>query len=284
LPLAPQLLLYLLASDRLLKLIDKGVTVEQVAKVTRNFTEAGVMVHAYLMYGYPTQTVQETIDSLEMVRQLFEIGILQSGFWHQFAMTAHSPVGMYPEKFGVVKETESIGTFANNDINFIDATGIDHEQFSFGLKKSLYNFMHGICFDYPLQDWFEFKIPKTKIPEDFIFNALSEENDLSIKPNSKVVWLGGIPSVSYFTKTKKGSSWEMMALTFHDKKETYSVQMNMEHGDWLIEMLRKIAVSNAKSHTLQEIKLDFETTFDDFELFWFSKPVMLLKDNGLLII
>jgi hypothetical protein len=26
------------------------------------------------MYGYPTQTVQETIDSLEMVRQLFEVG------------------------------------------------------------------------------------------------------------------------------------------------------------------------------------------------------------------
>jgi radical SAM superfamily enzyme YgiQ (UPF0313 family) len=40
------------ASDRLLKLIDKGVTVEQVARVTRNFTEAGVMVHCYLMYGY----------------------------------------------------------------------------------------------------------------------------------------------------------------------------------------------------------------------------------------
>jgi hypothetical protein len=258
--------------------------VEQVAKVTRNFTEAGVMVHAYLMYGYPTQTVQETIDSLEMVRQLFEIGILQSGFWHQFAMTAHSPVGMYPEKFGVVKETESIGTFANNDINFIDATGIDHEQFSFGLKKSLYNFMHGICFDYPLQDWFEFKIPKTKIPEDFIFNALSEENDLSIKPNSKVVWLGGIPSVSYFTKTKKGSSWEMMALTFHDKKETYSVQMNKEHGDWLVELLNKIKVSNTKIYTLQEIKSDFEIAFEDFELFWFSKTVMQLKDNGLLII
>jgi len=35
------------ASDRLLKLIDKGVTVEQVAKVTSNFTEAGIMVHAY---------------------------------------------------------------------------------------------------------------------------------------------------------------------------------------------------------------------------------------------
>ena len=144
--------------------------------------------------------------------------------------------------------------------------------------------MHGICFEYPLQDWFEFKIPKTKISEDFIFNALSEENDLSIKPNSKVVWLGGTPSVSYFTKTKKGSSWEMMTMTFHDKKETYSVQMNKEQGDWLVEFLNKIAVSHAKIHTLQEIKLDFETTFEDFELFWFSKPVMLLKDKGLLII
>src|SRR6478735_2283830 len=116
------------ASDRLLKLIDKGVTVEQVAKVTRNFTEAGIMVHAYLMYGYPTQTIQETIDSLEMVRQLFQTGILQSAFWHQFAMTAHSPVGLEPEKFGVVKDSDIIGTFANNDIDFIDTTGIDHGQ------------------------------------------------------------------------------------------------------------------------------------------------------------
>lgn len=55
------------------------------------------MVHAYLMYGFPTQTAQETIDSLEMVRQMFEQGIIQSGFWHQFAMTAHSPVGLDPK-------------------------------------------------------------------------------------------------------------------------------------------------------------------------------------------
>ncbi len=81
------------ASDRLLRLIEKGVTVAQVAKVADNFTQAGIMVHAYLMYGFPTQTEQETIDSLEVVRQLLEIGAVQSGFWHQFAMTVHSPVG-----------------------------------------------------------------------------------------------------------------------------------------------------------------------------------------------
>jgi hypothetical protein len=272
------------ASDRLLKLIDKGVTVEQVAKVTRNFTEAGVMVHAYLMYGYPTQTIQETVDSLEMVRQLFEVGVLQSGFWHQFAMTAHSPVGLYPEKFGVVKETEILGAFANNDINYTDSTGIDHDKFSFGLKKSLFNFMHGICFDYELQEWFEFKIPKTKISPDFILDALQEVEDFNIKPTAKIVWLGGKPFIEHFTKSKKGNSWEMMTLTFHDKKESFAIQTNKNEGEWLVEMLQKIAVSNAKIHTFQEVKTDFEKQLEDFELFWYSKPVKNLRDFGLLVL
>ena len=272
------------ASDRLLKLIDKGVTVEQVAKVTRNFTEAGVMVHAYLMYGYPTQTIQETVDSLEMVRQLFEVGVLQSGFWHQFAMTAHSPVGLYPEKFGVVKETEAIGAFANNDINYTDSTGIDHDKFSFGLKKSLFNFMHGICFDYELQDWFEFKIPKTKISPDFIFDALQEDDDFNIKPTAKIVWLGGKPFTEHFTKSKKGNSWEMMTLTFHDKKESFSVQTNKKEGEWLVEMLQKISVANAKIYNYQEVKADFESNLEDFELFWYSKPIKTLREFGLLVL
>ena len=272
------------ASDRLLQLIDKGVTVEQVAKVTRNFTQAGIMVHAYLMYGYPTQTIQETVDSLEMVRQLFEVGVLQSGFWHQFAMTAHSPVGMYPEKFGVVKATETIGTFANNDINYVDKTGIDHDKFSFGLKKSLFNFMHGICFDYELQEWFDFKIPKTKIHPDFIANALIEEEDFNVKPTAKIVWLGGKPMVEYFTKSKKGNSWEMISLTFHDKKERFIIQTGKKEGEWLVQILEKLSVSQHKVYSFQEIKSDFETNLEDFELFWYSKPVNTLREFGLLLL
>lgn len=272
------------ASDRLLKLIDKGVTVEQVAKVTRNFTEAGIMVHAYLMYGYPTQTVQETIDSLEMVRQLFEAGVLQSGFWHQFAMTAHSPVGLYPEKFGVMKETEEIGTFANNDINYTDKTGIDHNQFSYGLKKSLFNFMHGICFDYKLQDWFDFKIPRTTIPSNFIDRALNGDESFSIKPTAKVVWLGGKPSVEIFTKSKKGNTWEMTTLNFHNKKESFSIQTNKAEGEWLVSILDKISILNEKPLTFQEIKADFEESIEHFELFWYSKPIHTLREFGLLVL
>ena len=272
------------ASDRLLKLIEKGVTVEQVARVTRNFTEAGIMVHAYLMYGYPTQTIQETVDSLEMVRQLFEAGILQSGFWHQFAMTAHSPVGLYPERFGVVKETEAIGTFANNDINYTDKTGIDHNKFSFGLKKSLFNFMHGICFDYELQDWFDFKIPRTKIPKDFIEKALNEENHFNTKPTAKVVWLGSKADAEFFTKTKKGNSWEMASITFHDKKESFTIQTNKNEGEWLVSILEKVKVSAEKIYSFQEVKTDFESEMENFELFWYSKPVNTLRDFGLLVL
>ncbi|WP_316799529.1 radical SAM protein [Pedobacter frigidisoli] len=272
------------ASDRLLKLIDKGVTVEQVARVTRNFTAAGVMVHAYLMYGYPTQTIQETIDSLEMVRQLFEAGILQSGFWHQFAMTAHSPVGMYPERFGVVKETEQIGTFANNDINYIDKTGIDHNKFSYGLKKSLFNFMHGICFDYELQDWFDFKIPRTKIPRDFIERALNDENQFNTKPTAKVVWIGGQPDAEFFTKSKKGNTWEMASLTFHDKRESFTIQTSREEGEWLTAILDKIHISNDKVYTFAEVKAAFETEMENFELFWYAKPINTLRESGLLVL
>jgi hypothetical protein len=272
------------ASDRLLKLIDKGVTVEQVAKVTRNFTEAGIMVHSYLMYGYPTQTIQETVDSLEMVRQMFEVGILQSGFWHQFAMTTHSPVGMNPEKFGVVKETEVLGAFANNDINFVDKTGIDHDKFSFGLKKSLYNFMHGICFEFELQEWFDFKIPKTKIHPDFISDALESDEEFSIKPTAKIVWLGGKPAIETFSKSKKGNYWEILRLTFHVKKESFSIQTTKAEGKWLVQILEKLSVSNSKIYSFQEIKNDFETHLEDFELFWHSKPVNTLKEFGLLVL
>ena len=271
------------ASDRLLALIDKGVTVEQVAQVTRNFTEANIMVHSYLMYGYPTQTIQETIDSLEMVRQLFEIGVLQSGFWHQFALTAHSPIGLNPSDYHIVPNTKTI-TFANNDIEFTDTTGIDHNQFSFGLKKSLFNFMHGIGFDLPLQDWFDFKIPKTTIHKDFIYDCLETEAHFNIKPTAKIVWLGTKPLLTEFSKTKKGETYHSLKLSFHNTTDTFEVILDKDKGTWFFNTLDSLSPSNNKLPSFSELKKDFETYFEDFELFWFSKPINQLKNNGLLVL
>lgn len=270
------------ASDRLLKLIDKGVSVDQVAKVTRNFTEAGIMVHAYLMYGYPTQTVQETVDSLEMVRQLFEMGILQSGFWHQFAMTAHSPVGQNPEEFGVTPILQEI-KFANNDIDFTDKTGIDHGKFSFGLKKSLFNYMHGINFEIPLQDWFDFKIPKTTIHPDYIHDCLLDEDQFNFKGNSKIIFLTKNVIAENYVKTKKQNSWAYTRITFHLKTNIVKIDLEQEKADWLIKIILENTFENPKRITLQQLKVNFEENFDDFELFWFSKPIQQLKENGIIL-
>ena len=268
------------ASDRLLKLIDKGVTVEQVAQVTRNFTEANIMVHAYLMYGYPTQTVKETIDSLEMVRQLFEVGVLQSGFWHQFALTAHSPVGLKPEDYNIIPNYKDI-KFANNDIDFTDTTGIDHNQFSFGLKKSLFNYMHGIGFDLPLQDWFDFKIPDTSIHPDFIYDSLETPVTFNIKPNAKIVWLGNMPLINEFSKKTK----QLLELTFHNTNNSFSIVTDKDKGNWFLNHLEtSLSPYNDKLQSFSQLKTNFETQFEDFELFWFSKPMLVLRKNGLLVL
>ena len=270
------------ASDRLLKLIDKGVSVEQVAKVTRNFTEAGIMVHSYLMFGFPTQTVQETVDSLEMVRQLFEMGILQSGFWHQFSMTAHSPIGQNPQEFGVQPLKKEI-QFANNDIEFTDETGIDHSKFSFGLKKSLFNFMHGINFDLPLKDWFDFKIPKTTIHPDYIHDCLLEEENFVFKANSKLVFLDKNPQTENLTKRTKVGTFEFTRLIFHLRTNIVKFELEKEKAEWLLKIFAENSTANPKKITAQQLKNQFEENFEDFELFWFSKPMQQLKENGVIL-
>ncbi len=168
------------ASDRLLNLMQKGVTVEQVARVTRGMADAGILVHAYLMYGFPTQTVQDTVDALEYVRQLFENGCIHSGFFHRFVCTVHSPVGLNPEAYGVQLVPLPEVTFAKNDIGFIDPTpmpkGVDHDVLGQGLKKAIYNFMHGIGLDQDVRDWFELPrgvCPKPTVKREHIARALA---------------------------------------------------------------------------------------------------------------
>ena len=273
------------ASDRLLGMINKGVSVAKVAKVTDHFTRAGIMVHAYLMYGFPTQTAQETIDSLEVVRQLFETGVVQSGFWHQFAMTAHSPVGLNPAQFKAQVVNEQPGTFANNDLVHTDPTGADHELFSEGLRKSLFNYMHGICFDFPLQEWFDFKVPRTLVPPDYIKKAIDLDDLETSSPHGKMYWLGGSASVRYFTKKKKNQSFEMAEQTFFNKKENLTIQLPQKEGKWLMSQLPQLSVNRNQPITFAELGKSFEAeTGNDFVLFWNSTSIKHLRENGLLML
>ncbi len=261
------------ASDRLLQLIQKGVSVAQVAQVTRNLTEAGIMVHAYLMYGYPSQTEQETIDSLEMVRQMFELGILQSAFWHQFALTAHSPIGLQPAEYGILPDIKAT-PFANNDVQFEDSTGIDHSKFSFGLKKSIYNYMHGLAFDHPLQEWFDFRVPRTTIPLQYIADSLQDNPVGKNNQNTKVIWLGNAPRVISMHKKKS-------LLTFHSKSAIIEIEVYSDLAQWWLHQLELLSKNLISLHI---IRGSYEEKFNDFDHFWQSEAVEDLRENGLLVL
>jgi len=263
------------ASDRLLALIQKGVTVEQVARVTQSFIQSGIMVHAYLMYGYPTQTEQETIDSLEMVRQLFEQGVLQSGFWHQFAMTTHSPVGIDPEAYGVIPHKQPI-TFADNDIAYTDSTGIDHSKYSDGLKKSLFNYMHAVGLDYPLQDWFDHQIPATTIHPEYITDCLSSAPLPEPKPSSKLVWLGGQGHIE--------AEEDEAVVTWHSKTATLELVLTSDLAEWLCDTLPQLSPYANSITTYAEFSSLFEQHYEDFGSLWQSDVMVELRQFGLLVL
>ena len=264
------------ASDRLLDLIKKGVTVPQVAQVTQNFTQAGILVHAYLMYGYPTQTIQETVDSLEMVRQLFEQGIIQSGFWHRFAMTVHSPVGLNPKAFGVVRTDTELGPFANNEVDFEDPSGIDHGIFSEGLRKSLFNYMQGVGLELPLKNWFDFKVPPTSIPKSYIQHQLQAQAPKKAKDQQRLCWLGTSPQLE---ELEEG----MCELIFSGKKEDFALELPLEFGQWVFWLLEKVSYRQS-TVTVKEIRAAYEEELGDFEELLESEVWELLAENGLLLV
>jgi len=183
------------ASDRLLDSMDKGVSVKQVAAVTTAFRKADIMVHAYLMYGFPGQTSRELIDSLEVVRQLFSHDLIQSAYWHHFSLTAHSPVGVHPEHFGVTITGPQPGSFTRNDLEF-NQTSEDLNDYGEGLRASLYNFMRGEGFHLPLKKWFTFKVPPTGVSPKLVQSLLEKPGELRLDDRTRFFWPEPLPEPS----------------------------------------------------------------------------------------
>jgi radical SAM superfamily enzyme YgiQ (UPF0313 family) len=162
------------ASDRVLALMDKGVSLGQAARVCAEFAAADIFTHAYLIYGFPTETAQETIDALEFVRQLFAAGALKSAYWHEFVLTAHSPIARHPAKFGIRIPPQPARPFSNYLLDFDETNRIDHTQFKDGLQQAVQQYQLGIGLDDPLEKWFGFAVPATAIPKDFVCRLLPE--------------------------------------------------------------------------------------------------------------
>ena len=270
------------ASDRLLTLMEKGVTIAQVARVTQGFTQAGVLVHAYLMYGFPTQTAQETVDSLEVVRQLFEAGIVQSGYWHRFSMTAHSPVGKNPAKYQVAATGPEPGPFAWNDLWHDDPLGTDHEAFGPGLAKSLYNYLHGVALHEPLSFWFDFKTPRPTVPRQLIGQALQAPDKPDVaQPNRRLFWLGNAPTL-HPEAGRKGTT--RAVLTFYEQAEDFELKTSEPVGGWLHELLLRLSHDYDQKILLRDIQASFPAEGGPWETFLESQAWQLLREKGLLLV
>jgi radical SAM superfamily enzyme YgiQ (UPF0313 family) len=276
------------ASDRLLALMEKGVTIAQVARVTQGFTAAGVLVHAYLMYGFPTQTAQETVDALEVVRQLFETGIVQSGYWHRFSMTAHSPVGKNPAKYQVAAIGPEPGPFAWNDLWHDDPLGADHETFGPGLAKSLYNYMHGVALREPLSFWFDFKTPRPTVPRQLIQQALNEpDKPDAAQPNRRLFWLGNVPELSFKITGGNGPKDKKTTraiLTCYEQAEDFEVKTTELIGPWLHQLLTRLSTDYDTKVLLKEAGASFPAGAGSWENFLQSPAWQLLREKGLLLV
>ena len=269
------------ASDRLLALMEKGVTIAQVARVADGFTQAGIMVHAYLMYGFPTQTAQETIDSLEVVRQLFAAGVVQSGYWHRFSMTAHSPVGKNPAKYQVAAVGPEPAGFAWNDLWHDDPLGTDHEAFGPGLAKSLYNYLHGVALDEPLSFWFDFKTPKPTTPRHLVPQALqAPDKPDSARQNQRLFWLGNAPEI----RTEAGRKGRRAVLTCYEQAEDFEVKTSETTGQWLQQLLTRLSQDYDSKVTLKDAAASFPAGEGTFEALLQSPAWLLLREKGLLLI
>lgn len=266
------------ASDRLLALMKKGVTVAQVSRVAAAFTEAGAMVHAYLMYGFPTQTEQETVDALEVVRQMFGAGVVQSGFWHRFAMTAHSPVGVDPASFGVEALPLAEKPFAVNDVDHVDPVEVDHDALGEGLKASLFNYMHGVGFERPAHSWLSSQ-QRTTLAPDVIAAALLEPLPPDIERlRARLVWIG--PSLLELHDPDSG---ERVGLALPAAEEPITLEPDV--AEWLVRLLDDASPAARRSPRLGEAlgtyPADAERTPSEFMDGWGWQQ---LREAGLLLV
>ena len=273
------------ASDRLLKLMNKGVDLRQAAQVCRNFSEAGIMVHAYLMYGFPTQTAQETVDALEIVRQFFDKGLIQSAFWHVFTATVHSDVGTNPGKYHCTIAARPAGKFAKNDLVHEDPSGCDHRSFAQGLNKAVYNFMHGIGTDLAIKEWFDFPVPAISVKKDYVERAIKKvpASD-GERLGSRVLWIENQPRFLQYDATK-GYPEKKGRLLFTTKTESFTLITTREIGEWLNNNFPRFSAQNAALMSLEELKRDYEKRFSPpFQSFLRSREWKTLREKGLLLI
>ncbi len=259
------------ASDRLLAMINKGITIQQATLAMRNFFYAGIMVHTYLMYGLPTQTLQESVDALEVVRQMFRAQLIDSAFWHRYAMTLHSPSGREPEKFGVRRKGTALNPFANNEIYFAENRGYNINLVGEGLRQALANYMAGEGLERPVHKWFAGKVPPTTVEPALITDHLIRPDACRIfDEKARLIWIGPAPR-----RTSEG-------IEVYSTSSQKSLKLPDKDADFLIRIMSLCGDLNRKITFAEAREIYAEYSQEPFSFLYHSKKWDILRGFGLL--
>jgi hypothetical protein len=268
------------ASDRLLAKMKKGITVDQTVRVAAAFREAGVLVHAYLMYGFPSETVQETIDALDRVRQMFAADLMQSAFWHRFTATAHSPIGSNPKAHGLRVIGPDFQGFAENDLVHVDRVGSTPEWIGEGLRRSMLNFLEGRGLAMDVRGWFDHPTPRPRVPSGWTRRALKKRHGPDdAEAERRCLWMGRQPVFeSRGTRARlhiAGSGTEM------------TMTLPLAQAHWLNEVLTQSGLGKERAGTYpswREVRQAFPGREGDFSSFVQQPSWRKIRATGLLLV
>ena len=220
------------ASNRLLDKMKKGITVDQTALVAAGFRQAGILVHAYLMYGFPSETIQETIDSLERVRQLIAADLVQSGFWHRFTVTAHSPIGLAPATHGLRILGPEFQGFAENDLIHEDHHTDTPDWIGEGLRRSMLNYLERRGLTMDVTEWFDHPVQKPKVSPLWINRILKQPPSAHDKPlERRVLWIGDTPRFEWTGNRSK--------IHLFGKPGNQTVVLPQREARWLEHLIQR---------------------------------------------
>jgi radical SAM superfamily enzyme YgiQ (UPF0313 family) len=268
------------ASDRLLEKMKKGITVDQTALVAAAFKEAGIMIHAYLMYGFPSETIQEAVDALERVRQLFKADLMQSAFWHRFTTTAHSPVGLNPETNGLRILGPTFEGFADNDLIHRDPVGKTPAWLGEGLRRSMLNFLEGRGLTLDVRQWFDHDVPEPDVPKTWVRALLRKRIEADHLPlERRLVWLGAQPVTAAQTR--------QVTLTLQGRFAKAVIHLPQAQGQWFQTVIKQATPRKNKTTPypwVRDIQASFPGTDEDFFAFLQSPGWRKTRTAGLLLV
>ncbi|MEJ2231646.1 MAG: radical SAM protein [Nitrospirales bacterium] len=271
------------ACDRLLALVQKGITVDQTVRVVQACRKAGILVHAYLMYGIPSETVGETVESLERVRQLFAHDLIQSAFWHRFTTTAHSPIGLNHKAYGIQLVGPEFGGFAENDLVHEDLHAFIPQWVGEGLRIALWHYKEGQELTRDVREWFPERVPKPKVKRTWVKQVLeSDQPEDRSRLERKFVWIGGQPDV----ERGKGEQYRIM---LPNRTTDEEVRLKRGQGEWFLNLLeRAMPVHQPGGHRYpiyKEVRAGFPFGGPKgFDKWWQSVSAQKARAIGLLLV